>query len=121
MEIDGRVFIKFSFRGWKHTGRYSYTEPPSRPGVYILAVPEIIDGEILYEILYIGSSTNISRRHNGHEKKSIAGLNYDFYRFFFKECDNYLEYEKELIKLLNPKYNKYGKQKKPSLYTTLHR
>ena len=105
MALRDQPYIEYNFKNWESTSRYSYSEPPQNPGVYVFAKPEIIDGKTKHQILYIGSTKNIFKRYAGHEKRSIIKKNEGFYRFYFMECDDYIQKEKELIKKLQPKYN----------------
>jgi len=61
------------------------------------------------EILYIGSSKNIYKRVMSplHPyKKLYQIINYPFLVYIkYKECDNYRDLEKILIKRLKPQYN----------------
>ena len=109
MALRNQPYIEFDFKNWNSLSRYSYSELPSKSGVYIIATPEFIDGKLKYQILYVGSTKNICKRYAGHEKRTIIKREEKYSRFYFTECNDYAKRENELIKQLQPKYNKYGK------------
>lgn len=83
--------------------------PPSAPGVYCVSVFNLQTKKS--QILYIGSSQNISKRvlNTKHPYRVV----YDQMRgqfdmavtIRFKECDDFIELEKKLIRRLRPPLN----------------
>ena len=103
------------FKSWKTPNTYNnnYMMPPLESGVYIIVRPilesdnELRELVMIYEILYIGASKNLSQRYNSHEMLRILRDIYGCVQFYFKiRKKNYMEYEKILIKQYNPKFNK---------------
>ena len=72
-------------------------------GVYCLC--SIVNGK--NKIHYIGSSKNIGKRVNApsHPYRKLFNDGLVVY-IKFKECSNYLDLEKDLIRKLKPQYNK---------------
>ena len=87
----------------ENTYDFNYKPKPNKPGVHlIVAITFISFG---YDIIYVGSSCNLKNRYKNHEVIRSESNNYDHIQFYFKECDNYLEIEKKLIKVIQPKLN----------------
>jgi len=85
----------------------NFKNPPNASGVYLIALP-IIDFEAkntTYEIQYVGSAKDLSVRYGKHEVLRMIRKNEFSVQFFFKEIEDYLTFEKKLIKLIQPKYN----------------
>lgn len=80
---------------------------PENKGVYLIVGVSFIPFD--KEIIYIGSSKNISNRHKSHEITKKAIKNYDHIQIYFKEIENELEYEKYLISKIKPVFNKHYK------------
>ncbi|HPC39253.1 MAG TPA: GIY-YIG nuclease family protein [Exilispira sp.] len=57
------------------------------------------------DILYIGSAKNLFKRYKSHDTLKRLSKFYDDIFFYFKEVDNYLEIEKQLIKKHQPRHN----------------
>lgn len=93
-----------------NTYNFNFKQPPNKSGVYLLVKAEILTGHksryVKHEILYVGSSRNLKKRYNSHEVLNMLQKQHDYIQFYFKEVDNHFEIEKELIKLIQPKYNK---------------
>lgn len=109
MALINQPYIPFDFVNWDSPNRYSYKEPAECSGVYIIAKPGIIEGKLLYQILYVGCSKNVKNRYLGHKLWHDLKKSEGYIKFFFKECSDYKSREKELIKDLQPKHNINGK------------
>lgn len=98
--------FKFISQDWKTPNTYScnFAEPPKRSGVYLLTFVDFKTQK--YDILYVGSSKNLNNRYSTHSKITELQKIYHYIQFYFKEVDNYIEVEKQLIKEIQPKYNK---------------
>jgi hypothetical protein len=101
----------FNHREWWSPNSYcnDYDVPPSRPGVYLLGrlLPAKRPKDMVYEILYVGSSKSLHKRLKRHPVKRLLEVHYgNVVSIHFQERDNYREREKELIKLIQPLYNK---------------
>lgn len=85
--------------------------PPEKSGVYLLASTKMdyINKKINYEILYVGSSTNLKQRYETHEVLRRLKDKYEYVKFFFIEHKSHLTEEYRLIKKIKPPYNKIGK------------
>ena len=96
---------------WKTPNTYgtNYSSIPKKAGVYLLVYFEnLIDYERLEinpNILYVGSSINLNQRRERHEVKRHLLKIYNHIFFYFKETEDYINYEIELIKNIRPKYN----------------
>jgi excinuclease UvrABC nuclease subunit len=96
---------------WKTPNTYgtNYSSVPKKAGVYLLVYFEnLIDYEKLEinpNILYVGSSINLNQRRERHEVKRHLLKIYNHIFFYFKETEDYINYEIELIKNIRPKYN----------------
>lgn len=109
MAENYQPFIEYNFSKWNSPDGYSCVELPNNSGVYVIAVPEFIDGKLKYKILYVGSTKNIFKRYCNHEKRMMIKRDEGYSKFYFIECPDFRKQEKILIKELQPKYNKYGK------------
>jgi excinuclease UvrABC nuclease subunit len=91
-----------------NTFNKNFKEPLNCGGIYYIVHPKLNpkNRKIAYQILYIGSSANLKNRINNHDKHSLLTKKYKYVEFYFKESDNFLEIEKQLIKKYQPKYNK---------------
>lgn len=106
--------FEFNPLEWNTPNTYNknYKYPTEKPGVYLLVNAQIIRineegcNDIYYNILYVGSAKNLNVRYNRHEVLRLLKNFYDNIQFFFMEEINYREVEKELIKIIQPKYNK---------------
>lgn len=81
------------------------------PGVYAVFLMNIQDKK--RKLLYIGSSKNMRKRvySSGHPYEIInnsAKWPY-FAGIMYRECDNFLQLEKTMIKRLKPFFNKHHK------------
>jgi excinuclease UvrABC nuclease subunit len=96
---------------WKTPNTYgnNFSSVPKTCGVYLLVVfnnlLEKKNLQIEPTILYVGSSINLQQRREKHEVKRHLQKLYDYIYFYFKETDNYKNYEIELIKNIHPKFN----------------
>jgi excinuclease UvrABC nuclease subunit len=99
---------KFIEHEWytPNTFNTNFSKPPKKSGVYIIFKTDLFRDGLNREILYIGSSKNLSARYKSHEVLRLLKEIYDYVQFYFKEEDNYLEVEKSLIKYYKPKHNK---------------
>ena len=76
----------------------NFAYPSKKEGVYVIVEPTL-------GILYVGSSINLWQRYNRHEVLRLLNATYGYVQFYFTECTNSKEFEKHLIKTLQPKYN----------------
>lgn len=82
--------------------------PSNRSGVYAVMCGNFITKKST--VLYIGSSKNMYKRVNQpshpYRKLSSETISDDHFIYVkFKECDNYIELEKRIIKKLKPPFN----------------
>lgn len=100
---------KFDFiaNGFKTNRSYDndFSPIPQTSGVYLLMNRTLKNGKSKYDILYVGSSNNLKERLGNHEVYRFLNKMYLDVVPYFKIESNYLEKEKELIKLLQPKFN----------------
>jgi len=105
--------IDFNSKDWHTPNTYdaNYKYPENKSGVYLLAKldADLETRKINYKILYVGSSKKLKQRYKNHEVLKMLNKKYDFIIFFFKECENEIVIEKQLIKSIQPEYNKIGK------------
>lgn len=107
--------LKIKEDDWYTPNTYgnNYKSVPQKCGVYFLVVfDNYLSNDILKikaKILYVGSSQNLAKRKLSHEVIRYLRYNrdYDFVAFYFKEVENYKEYEIELIKEIKPPLNKH--------------
>jgi len=101
--------LLFSPDEWLTPNSYNnnFSFPPEKPGVYLIVHPVVDYGNrrIKYKILYVGQSKNLHNRYAGHLVKKLLSEIYDYIQFYFKETDDHIKKEKELIKLFQPKFN----------------
>lgn len=93
-----------------NTYNRNYKTPTDKSGVYLLVK---VDFDLLrpnYEILYVGSSKSLSVRYSKHEVLRALKNTFQYVHFYFIEVANYLEVEKQLIKKIQPKYNKQWRE-----------
>ena len=92
-----------------------FQNPTQKSGVYLLVYPLWFDqykkkdlpvNNDQYDILYVGSAKNLYQRYQKHEVLRILRETYGYIQFYFKEYTNYKEIEKQLIKQIQPRYNK---------------
>ena len=101
----------FSFlrnKEWKTPNTYdsNYGTPPTKAGVYIIVRPIMELSRIVhYEVLYVGSASNIKQRYDRHEVRRILNIVYGYIQFYFKVVENYKKEEIALIKKYHPKFN----------------
>ena len=93
--------------GWFTTSRYADTkiskQLPESEGVYMLF--GFTFAPYKQELLYIGRSSNLKNRINSHPIINEILYDYDHYGVCFKETNDSIEYEKELINKYKPFYN----------------
>ena len=82
-----------------------YKDLPNASGVYCFVLITFINKKYVYDILYIGSAKNLLKRYKTHKTLKRLSKFYNDIFFFFKEADNYLEVEKDLIKKHQPRHN----------------
>jgi hypothetical protein len=107
-EMDQRTF---NTEGWLTPNSYSnnFASLPKRPGIYVL-VRATWYPTISHRVLYVGMSTNIAKRLDGHEIKAMCdkedGKN-DYVQVYFKTCppEALRARERRLIKRFNPPFN----------------
>lgn len=101
--------FKFIEPNWftNRTYNLNFRPIPDSSGVYLLVHTNCLT--MRHKILYVGSSKCLSKRYRSHEVlrflNNICKDNCNV-RFYFKEVENYLEEEKTLIKLIQPRFNK---------------
>jgi excinuclease UvrABC nuclease subunit len=95
---------------WQTPNTYDrhFANPPDKSGIYLIVLPRVneIIKKMDYEILYVGSAKSLKVRYAGHEVKRMLTEFYGYVQFYFKLETNYREVEKQLIKQIQPKYNK---------------
>jgi len=98
--------FKIIEKEWHTENTYNdnFLPTPSKKGVYLI-VGVVFTPELRKEIIYIGSSSNLKQRSKNHEVIKSNHSLYDHIQFYFKECSNILDFEKYLIKKVQPKYN----------------
>lgn len=88
-----------------HTYNRNYKKIPESAGVYlILGCQDVFDMH-KREVVYIGSSKNLAQRYRVHDTIPKIRLKYRWIFFYFKETEDYISFEKELIFKFNPKFN----------------
>lgn len=100
---NGEIFCQE--HEWKTPNTYNnnFAEPPEKPGIYVFVV--YVEPNDRGNIVYIGSSVNLSNRYHGHRAKIFLYEQYWYVRFYFKETENFKEEEKRLIQKFQPKFN----------------
>lgn len=85
----------------------NYKDAPESSGVYLLVRPTFNYSlqPPKFEILYVGSSKCLSQRYSKHEVLRALIKAYGYIQFYFKECQDYIEAEKKLIKQIQPQFN----------------
>jgi hypothetical protein len=85
----------------------NFKMPPNECGVYLIAVPLInhVERKIDYDIQYVGSTKHLSVRYKSHEVFRMIRISEPSAQFFFKQEIKYKDVEKEMIKMIQPKYN----------------
>jgi excinuclease UvrABC nuclease subunit len=103
--MDDCVF-QFNEKEWLTPNTYSenYSSVPPRPGVYLLVNTGI---DMRHEVLYVGSSKNLKQRSGKHPvlrtlQEMYNGLGV---RFYFKEEQDYISVEKQLIQQTQARFN----------------
>lgn len=94
---------------WETPNTYdrNFRTPPTTSGVYLITVLHIDSkNRGTYEIVYVGSAKNLLQRYGKHEVLRIVREDNQCVQFYFKEVENYREVEKNLIRIIQPKYNK---------------
>ena len=91
---------------WNTENTYDtiFKPTPKKSGVYLIVANTFYPFK--REIIYIGSSKNLYIRSKGHEVIKKHKVKYDHIQFYFKECEDYIEKEIDLIKSVQPKINK---------------
>ena len=76
-------------------------------GIYAIVSHHNVVDDVTPRLMYIGSTTNISRRFAAHEIMRAIKFwkSYQQLRIYFTRCENHIEYEKVLIEALSPKLN----------------
>lgn len=103
-------------KGWRTPNSYSNTfaSLPSGPGVYALIRPAIVKDSstgsgrnIVLEVLYIGMSTNLSRRFLNHAIKRAFDKKGEYVQIWFKPCPKHQlrVRERNLIQKYDPPFN----------------
>jgi hypothetical protein len=80
----------------ENTYDLNFKKTPNKSGVYLLVGINFMP--ITKNIIYVGSSKNLQKRYMNHEVVRKELLNYDFIKFYFRECYDFLIEEKKLIK-----------------------
>jgi excinuclease UvrABC nuclease subunit len=95
---------------WKTPNTYNtnFAYPPDKPGVYLIVIPHFdVQGKTTtWEILYVGSAKNLKIRYARHEVVRILREIYQYVCFYFKEEPKFRQVEKQLIKQIQPRFNK---------------
>lgn len=99
----------FEPQNWKTPNTYNknYGTPSNEPGVYLLVKTDLneVNKEVVHEILYVGSSTNLYNRFKKHEVLRVLKKTHEYIQFYFIHTKDYAELEKKLIKDIQPKHN----------------
>lgn len=112
------MIVKFAFMADRfstpNTYDQCYKPIPEEPGVYLICDRRVnYDAEkenrITQEIVYVGSAINLKKRTDGHELARFLRSTGADVTFWFYECEDYKQFEKYLIRFINPKYNKQHK------------
>lgn len=95
---------------WYTPNTYScnFQKVPNAPGVYLLVFryPNIEHTGTFYKIMYVGSSSNLYKRYSCHEVLRVLNIAYNGnVAFYFKPTRNYIEVEKNLIRLTEARFN----------------
>jgi hypothetical protein len=90
---------------WKTPNTYNgnYSPPTNESGVYCFVV--YASPTDIGNVVYVGSSKSIEIRYKGHAVKAALYEQYWYVQFYFLECKNFKELEKELISRFQPKFN----------------
>jgi len=78
---------------------------PSGPGVYVLVDINIDTRPFIYNVLYVGMSSNLSQRFKNHAIYKYLCEIYDVFIYFKPLKDQLRDKEKELIWRFNPPFN----------------
>ncbi len=108
--MGNNLEFQFIEEEWKTPNTYNtnFATPPDKPGVYLLARPDFNRKKktTKWEILYVGSAKNLKIRHGRHEVLRVLREIYKYVRFYFKEEQLYRQTERQLIKQIQPRFNK---------------
>lgn len=100
----------FNENEWYTPNTYNsnFKSPSNKSGVYLIVLPifDLIDQVVNYDIVYIGSAKDLLNRYKSHEVLRFLKNNFNYVQFYFNECIDYKNAEKNLIKLVQPKLNK---------------
>lgn len=100
---EKEFFIKE--KDWKTPNTYdkNFSELPKSSGVYLVVAVSFIP--FSKEIIYVGSSRNLHKRHLNHEVVRRVKSDYDHIQIYFQSTENEIEFEKFLIKKIQPSLN----------------
>lgn len=108
--MDNPKRFIFKPENWYTPNTYNenFKEPTSKSGVYLLVIVKFnkITLKPNFKIVYVGSAKNLQVRYARHEVIRFLRETNQYIHFYFKEEDEFRIMEKELIKLIQPKYNK---------------
>lgn len=94
---------------WKTPNSYSndFEMPPKTPGIYLLIYCDMWDYKKLMTrtVVYVGQSKNLAERYNNHKVLKKLQKELGYIQFHFKQTHTPQEEEKNLIRLIKPKYN----------------
>ena len=97
--------LGFSLSGWFSTNPYdSRYEEPQGSGIYIYIIMQCFENGVK-RVLYVGSSSNLHIRLRDHEIIRIASFFSWNLNVYWKNSENYLSEEIELINSINPPLN----------------
>jgi len=111
MAKDPAIDLKKITTKWETPNSYgNYKYPPEKSGVYAVVATDLNLDSDCYgdrELVYIGSTSNLKTRYVGHEVLKVlrAMFPINHVAFYFFETTNYKNYEKRLIKKLEPRIN----------------
>lgn len=97
-----------NFQDFKTPNAYgnNYEQPPDKPGIYlIVGFDGGPDGNQI--VAYVGSSHNLAKRYKNHAVLREVQSKMYYATFFFKECGDGYEAEKELVRRIRPTFNSH--------------
>jgi excinuclease UvrABC nuclease subunit len=98
------------YKNWKCVNTYdtNFAEAPNKSGVYAITECDLTNiSEYNPQLVYIGSSLNLKKRHRTHNIISEIQNKGLFAAFYFIEMsESFYDFEIKLIREHQPKYNK---------------
>lgn len=104
--------MEFKPEDWFTPNTYdtNFAMPKAVPGVYLITDTVFVreNGIVTkanYNIIYVGSSSNLAVRYSKHEVLRMAKRIYDYVQFYWLPVHNHIEREVQLIQHFSPKFN----------------